>query len=72
MNVDLATQIRDYTREVHADERSLTLNEITDRRLGGEPVRPIGTLRRSAELRPRWRWRRWQPLAGPSRSPRKD
>ena len=28
MSVDLATQIRDYAREVHLDERPLTLDEI--------------------------------------------
>ncbi len=42
MSVDLATQIRDYAREVHLDERPLTLDEITALRLSAEPVRPIG------------------------------
>jgi hypothetical protein len=56
MSVDLATQIRDYAREVHSDERPLTLDEIMERRFGTEPVRPIGPLPQQAEPRPRRRW----------------
>ena len=56
MSVDLATQIRDYAREVHLDERPLTLDEITALRLSAEPVRPIGLKPYPAELRQRRRW----------------
>ena len=56
MSVDLATQIRDYAREVHLDERPLTLDEITALRLSAEPVRPIGLSPYPAELRQRRRW----------------
>jgi hypothetical protein len=56
MSVDLATQIRDYAREVHTDERPLTLDEITQLRLSAEPVRPIGLRQDSGEARPRRRW----------------
>ena len=53
MNMDLVTQIRDYTREVHSAEQPLTLDEISKLRLSTEPVRPIGVKPFSAEPRQR-------------------
>ena len=56
MSVDLANQIRDYAAAVDADQEPMRLAEITDLRLGSDPVRPIGVRTRMAGPRRRSAW----------------
>ncbi|GAG99392.1 unnamed protein product, partial [marine sediment metagenome] len=61
MSVDLSNQIRDYAAAVDADQEPMRLAEITDSRLGSDPVRPIGVRTRMAGPRQR---RAWGVVAG--------
>ena len=51
--MDLGTQIRDYAEAVDAAQEPLSLDEITERRLSDDPVRPIDLRAHPVEFPPR-------------------
>ena len=55
-SMDLGTQIRDYAQAVDAAQEPMSPDEITQRRLATEPVRPVGPLASPVSLRPRRPW----------------
>ena len=55
-SMDLGTQIRDYAQAVDAAQEPMSPDEITQRRLATEPVRPVGPLASPVSLRPRSPW----------------
>jgi hypothetical protein len=56
MSAPIDLQLRDYTEFFEAQMRVIDLDEIMERRLGTESVRPIGGLAHSADLRQSRRW----------------